>query len=77
MIKDGKVALNIFQYGGIKLNAFSSVKELIQHYIHAESISGSWGSQEQLDALCETKALLDRTIDKVAAEVAEELIRDG
>jgi hypothetical protein len=77
MIKDGKVALIIFQYGGVNMDSFNTVKELVQHHITQRSLCGSWGSQEQLDALRETKALLDRTIDNVAVEVAEELIRNG
>ena len=77
MIKDGKVALIIFQYGGVSMDSFNTVKELVQHYITRMSMVPPWGSQEHLDALRETKVLLDRTIDLIAAEVAEELIRDG
>ena len=73
MIKDGKVALIIFQYGGVDMDSYNTVKELVQQKIAQTSLCGSWGSQEHLDALRETKILLDRTIDLVAAEVAEEL----
>lgn len=77
MSKQGNVALIIYQYRGVTMDAFGSVKELIQHYIAQTSLEGSWGSQEQLDSLREIKALLDRTIDNVAVEVAADIIRNG
>jgi hypothetical protein len=77
MTKDGKVALVIFQYGGVNMDSFNTVKELVQHYVTRTSLCGSWGSQEQLDALRETKTLLDRTIVNVEAELVAELIRNG
>lgn len=77
MIADGKVALVVSQYGGMKVDVFPSVKQLIQHFITQQSLEGGWGSQEQLDALRETKELLDRTVVRVAEEVAAELSDDS
>ena len=77
MTKDGKVAIIIYQYGGVTMDAFGSVKELIKYYITETSLAAGWNSQEQLDALREVKALLDETIDCVAAELAVELSING
>jgi len=59
------VVVASFQHGGVDTNAFDSVKEMVQHYITQHSIAGGWWSDEQLEALEETKQLLDRTLENL------------
>lgn len=60
MVCDGRVVLTIGGISSTKVDVFRSVKEVVQHFITQTSIEGYWGSTEQLEALKETKLLLDR-----------------
>jgi hypothetical protein len=72
MVCDGRVVLTVGGISSTKVDVFRSVKEVVQHFITQTSIEGYWGSTEQLEALKETKLLLDRTIALVEEEIAEE-----
>lgn len=69
------VALAIYQHGGVDLSAYGSVKEMVQFRITGTALAGSWGSEQHLVALRETKELLDRTLALVEAEVQAEDLR--
>lgn len=72
MVCDGRVVLAVGGIGSTEIDVFRSVKEVVQHFITQTSIKGYWGSTEQLEALKETKLLLDRTIALVEEEIAQE-----
>jgi len=69
-IIDGRVLTLIYVGSRVNVNGFSSVKEMVQHYIAETSMAGAWGSSEHITALCETKALLDRIIVTALEEPA-------
>lgn len=74
--ENGKIAVVEYRHSAMNVSVHKSIKEMVQHYL-AENAEiapnrGGWGSRDHLQALEETKDLLDRTVALVREEVERE-----
>lgn len=65
---DGNIVVTSYGMGGVNVHVFRSLKELVLHFVCAESIVDAWGSDKQLTALKNIHTVLTRTIASIEAE---------